>query len=81
MVKNLNEVHFAMVSPALLRCSPKDFGAMAAIDSKSSSMKVALIVALHLGTAGESNQGKKRGLGGSIAVCTPIRNAVLEDLS
>ena len=81
LVKNLSELHFSLVSPALLRCRPADFGAIAAVDSKYPYVKVALIVATYLGSSSQGSSGAKRQVAGTAAICSSIKKATLDDLS
>ena len=81
LVKNLSELHFSLVSPALLRCRPSDFGAIAAIDGKYPYVKVALVVATYLGSSSQGSSGARRQVAGTAAICSSIKKATLDDLS
>ena len=79
LVKNLNELHLSLASPALLRCKPTDFGAIAAIDSKFPHVKVALIVSTYLGSSSQGSSQTKRQIAGAAATCLSIKKTTLDD--
>ena len=68
--KNLGELHFSLIPPALLRCRPSDFGAVAKIDATHPYCKVALIVSLYLGASGGTGQVRRQV--GGVATFVPL---------
>ena len=79
LCKNLGELHFSLIPPALLRCRPSDFGAVAKIDATHPYCKVALIVSLYLGASGGTGQVRRQ-VGGVATFCPTVKKEVLKQL-
>ena len=80
LVRNLTELHFTMVPAALLRCPPKHFGQIAAVDGGSAPYcKVALVVACYLGAAGEKGKVQTE-IAGVSALCSGVKREAVEQM-
>ena len=80
LVRNLAELHFTMVPAALLRCPPKHFGRIAAVDGGSAPYcKVALLVACYLGAAGDKGKVQTE-IAGVSALCSGVNKAALDHM-
>ena len=78
LVRNLTELHFTMVPAALLRCPPKHFGRIAAVDGGSAPYcKVALVVACYLGASGDKGKVQTE-IAGVSALCSGVTKEALD---
>ena len=80
LVRNLTELHFSMVPAAILRCSPKHFHNIAAVDGGSAPYcKVALVVACYLGQTGDKGKVHTE-ISGVAALCSGVPKQALEQM-
>ena len=80
LVRNLTELHFTMVPVALLRCPPKHFGRIAAVDGGSAPYcKVALVVACYLGAAGDKGKVQTE-IAGVSALCNGVKKEAVDQM-
>ena len=80
LCKNMSELHFSLINPAFLRCRPMDFGAVAKLDEVSAHCKVALIVSLYLGAAGDKGPGARQQISGVASVCPSLKKETVDSL-
>lgn len=80
LCKNMSELHFSLINPALLRCRPAEFGTVAKLDEVSAHCKVALIVALYLGAPAAGDNGARQQVSGVASVCTSLKKETVESL-
>lgn len=80
LVRNLTELHFTMVPAALLRCPPKHFGRIAAVDGGSAPYcKVALAVTCYLGATDDKGKVQTE-IAGVSALCSGVKKEALEQM-
>ena len=78
LVRNLRELHFSMVPAAVLRCPPKHFGRIAAVDGgKCPYSKVALMINCYLGSTNEKG-GVTTEVAGVSALCSGPKKEALD---
>ena len=75
LVRNLGEMHFALVPASTLRCKTIEFDHVARVDRSVCYVKVALILGLYLGSGSVTG----RAVGGVANVCKGISQTVLDD--
>ena len=79
LLRNLGEMHFALVPASTLRCKATEFDYVARLDKSITFTKIALILSLYLGgAAGEAPGARRTAVGGVATVCKGINPAVLK---
>ncbi len=79
LLRNLCEMHFALVPASTLRCKAAEYDAIARLDRGATYSKIALVVSLYLGgPAGESGGARRTAVGGVASVCKGISKDALK---
>ena len=79
LLRNLGEMHFALVPASTLRCKAVEFDLVARLDKLAPYSKVALILSVYLGGADQGTGAKRLSrVGGLAKVCSGLSPAVLK---
>ena len=79
LLKNLGEMHFALVPASTLRCKAIEFDSVARLDRSIVYTKLALVLSLYLGGGGNEEGGQRRmAVGGVATVCKGVNPNILK---